>query len=159
MHLICHDPLIQYRILIFALQYHILTFDCNTCDTPSVQYKEHQNAVQMIKNIMLLYYSLLLSHALQLCIHSHSHELSLEWIKQCWRVEVEEQTAVGRLVQLMQGGGSSARQSHDGPGCWACEREQVLLQMAQPSLPSFLKPLSSPPSSVLPLGPFQAEGV
>ena len=101
---------------------------------------------------MLLVYSFPLSHAVQLCIHSHSHELSLELIKRCWRVVVEKQAGVGRLIQLTQGEGSSARQSHNGPGRRACGREQVPLQVATPSPTTFPQPLSSPPSSVFPRG-------
>lgn len=48
---------------------------------------------------------------------------------------------LGRQIQLTQGRGSSARQSHDGPGSRACEREQVPLQVARPSLHP-----STPPS-------------
>lgn len=56
---------------------------------------------------------------------------------------MEEQAGVGRLIQLMQGGESSARQSHNRPGCRACEKKQVFLQ-DPPSLhpfPTFPCPL------------------
>lgn len=96
-----------YSIFKFALQYHILIFDFNTCNTPSVQYKDHPNAVQTIKK----HYAFSLQPSpLACCIvmytHSHSHEFSLEWIKQCWRGRVEEQAGAGRLIRLTQGGGA-----------------------------------------------------
>ena len=50
--------------------------------------------------------------------------------EQGWRVEAD-------LAMARQG--SSARQSHDGPGCGACERELVPLLWARPSLPPSLR--------------------
>lgn len=44
-------------------------------------------------------------------MHSRSHELSLEWIKRCWKCGVKEQGWRGQSDSSNAGQGSSARQS------------------------------------------------
>ena len=137
MHFICHDPFIQYSILKFAFGYYSVKhyFMCSIINALKC------NASQKKGNILVLQPSSL-SCCTVMC--SHSHELSFERIKQCWRGRMEEQSWVGKpeLVKAKQR--SAAGQSHDGPGCRACERVQVPLQVTRPSL---LPPMSSTPSS------------